>query len=270
MKQTFILAILFFISLFSCRQKQTIEVRNEFKTYYDRFGVDGSFLLYDPQNKKYIIYNHEQTKQFYTPASTFKICNSLIGLESNTIKDENFVIPWDSITRNPVWDKDHNLKTAFENSVVWYYQELARRVGGQEMKYWIDKANYGNADTSGGIDKFWLEGGLRISAYQQIDFLQRLYENQLPFSSRSTDILKKIMIDKATLQYVVRGKTGWGGQDHKEIGWFVGWLENKGEIYYFSNMVQMPDTSTNYVNFDVSRKEIAYDILHDLKLINTK
>lgn len=270
MKQTFILLTLVVFSLFSCRQKQTTEIRNDFKSYYDQFGVDGSFLLYNPQDDKYIVYNQEQTQQFYTPASTFKICNSLIGLETNVIKDENFVIVWDSVVRNPVWDKDHNLQTAFENSVVWYYQELARRVGGQQMKYWIDKANYGNTDTSGGIDNFWLEGGLRISAYQQIDFLQRLYENKLPFSKRSTDIVKKIMVVKDTSNYVVRGKTGWGGQDHNEIGWFVGWLENKGQVFYFSNIVQMPDTSTNYVNFDNSRKEIAYSILKELKLTNDK
>ncbi len=265
-KHTILLFIIAVFGLIACKQKQTSQIRNDFKKYYDQFNVEGSFALYDPKADRYIFYHQDQFKKTFSPASTFKICNSLIGLETGVIKDESFVIPWDSVMRNPVWNKDHDLKTAFANSTVWYYQELARRVGGKRMKYWLDKANYGNADTSGGIDKFWLEGGLRVSPYQQIDFLQRLHENQLPFSNRSTEILKKIMVDKVTSSYVLRGKTGWGGQDHKEIGWFVGWLENTGQVYYFSNMVQMPDTSTNYVNFDAARKEIVYKILNDLKL----
>ncbi|MBK8852777.1 MAG: class D beta-lactamase [Saprospiraceae bacterium] len=143
--------------------------------------MEGSFVLYDPQTAKYIFYNQDQYKQTFSPASTFKICNSLIGLETGLIQDENFIIPWDSVTRNLVWDKDHDMKTAFANSTVWYYQELAKRVGGQKMKYWLDKTNYGNADTSGGIDRFWLTGGLRISPEQQIDFLKRLHDKNCLF-----------------------------------------------------------------------------------------
>lgn len=191
-KQTIVILILSAFALTSFKQKQTAEIRDDFKKYYDRFRVEGSFVLYDPQQDKHIFYNKDQFKQSFSPASTFKICNSLIGLETGVIKDENFVIPWDSVPRkNPNWNKDHDLKTAFKNSTVWYYQELARRVGGQKMKYWLDKAAYGNADTSGGIDKFWLFGGLRISPEQQIDFLKRLHDNSVPFSQRSIDIVKK-------------------------------------------------------------------------------
>jgi beta-lactamase class D len=214
-----ILFILTILGLTACKQKQATEIRDDFKRYYDQFNVDGSFVLYDPQDDKYIFYNQNQYEQTFSPASTYKICNSLIGLETRVIKDENFVIPWDSITRqNPNWNADHDLKTAFKNSTVWYYQELARRVGGQQMKYWLDKANYGNADTSGGIDKFWLTGGLRISPKAQIDFLKRLHDNQLPFSKRSVDIVKNIMIAKDTLNSVLRAKTGWGRQDNKDMG----------------------------------------------------
>lgn len=124
--------------------QKTSEVRDDFKKLYDEFQVKGSFVLYDPQKEHYIFYNKDQFKTPFSPASTFKICNSLIGLETGVIEDENFVIPWDSVIRNPVWDKDHDLKLAYKNSTVWYYQELARRVGPQQMKQWIDSANYGN------------------------------------------------------------------------------------------------------------------------------
>lgn len=266
-RQTILLLTLTVFGLTACKQKQVTEIRDDFKKYYDKFNVEGSFVLYDPQANKYIFYNQEQYEQLFSPASSFKICNSLIGLETGVIKDENFVIPWDSVTRqNPNWNNDHNLKTAFKNSTIWYYQELARRVGGQQMKYWLDKANYGNADTSGGIDKFWLTGGLRISPKQQIDFLKRLHDNKLPFSQRSVDILKNIMIAKDTLNYVIRAKTGWGSQDNKDIGWYVGYLETKNNVYYFANCIQTADINNKY--FANARIEIVYLILDELKLAN--
>jgi beta-lactamase class D len=264
-KQTILLLTLAVFGLTACKQKQATEIRDDFKKYYDQFNVDGSFVLYDPQADKYTFYNQDQFNKTFSPASTFKICNSLIGLETGVIINEHFVIPFDSVTRqNPNWNTDHDLKTAFKNSTVWYYQELARRVGGRQMKYWLDKANYGNADTSGGIDKFWLTGGLRISPQQQIDFLKRLHDNQLPFSKRSVDIVKNIMIAKDTLDYVVRGKTGWGGQYNKDIGWYVGYLETKDKVYYFANCIQSADF--NNKDFANARVDIVYLILNDLKL----
>ncbi|MBK9801210.1 MAG: class D beta-lactamase [Bacteroidetes bacterium] len=202
-KHTLLVFIILVYGLTACKHKQTTEIHNDFKKYYDQFNVEGSFVLYDRQADKYVFYNQNQYNQTFSPASTFKIFNSLIGLETGVINDKHFVIHWDSVARNPVWDKDHDLQTAFTNSTVWYYQELARRVGEQRMKYWLDKSNYGNTDTSGGIDQFWLTGGLRISPKQQIDFLKQLHDNQLPFSKRSVDIVKDIMITKDTLGYVI-------------------------------------------------------------------
>jgi beta-lactamase class D len=269
--QIILFSFLSVFALASCRQKQTTEIRDDFKKLYEQYHVEGSFLLYDQNADKYIIYNEPQVNEQFIPASTFKICNSLIGLETGVITDENFLIAWDSIKRRDIWDKDHTLKTAFRNSVVWYYQELARRVGGQKMKYWLDKAHYGNADTSGGIDKFWLSGGLRISPLQQIDFLQRLHDNKLPFSQRSVDIVKNIMVVKDTLGYEMRAKTGWGFQDGKDIGWYVGYVETAGNVYYFSNCVQTLSQNTQdekrSKQFDKSRREIVDSILKELKVI---
>jgi beta-lactamase class D len=265
LKRTITLMAAVILGLIACRQQQTTETRNDLKKFYDQYKVDGSFVLYAQSNDKYFFYNQSQFKQQFTPASTFKICNSLIGLETGVIKDENFIIPWDSITRRiPAWNKDQDLKTALKNSTVWYYQELAKRVGGEKMKYWLDKANYGNADTSGGIDKFWLSGGLRITPEQQVNFLKRLHDNTLPFSQRSIDIVKNIMIAKDTLGYVVRAKTGWGEQDNKEIGWYVGYVETKDNVYYFANCIQTTDSENK--EFARARIEIVYQILEELKI----
>lgn len=257
-----------FFALFACQPKPKTVIRPDLDIFYKPYSVVGSLVLFDQKNNTHVFYNAAWFKEPFIPASTFKICNSLIGLETGVIPDENYVIKWDSVVRqNPDWNHDTDLKTAYKNSTVWYYQELARRVGGERMKTWLDKAAYGNADISGGIDQFWLKGGLRISPAQQIDFLKRLHDNTLPFSQRSVDIVKKIMIDTQGEGYTVRAKTGWGEQNHREIGWFVGYLETSDNVIYFANCVQMPDTSTNYVNFDNSRKEVVYKVLEYLKYL---
>lgn len=263
--QAIIFTVLATFSLTSCNQKQTTETRDDFKKHYDQFKVEGSFVLYDQSNDKFIFYNQQQFKEQFSPASTFKICNSLIGLETGVIKDENFVIPWDSIVKqNPKWNQDHDLKLAFKNSTVWYYRELARRVGGEKMKFWLDKAQYGNTDTSGGVDLFWLKGGLRVTPEQQIDFLKRLHDNKLPFSKRTVDIVKNIMIAKDTLDYVLRAKTGWVDDEKRIVGWYIGYIEKNNNVYYFSNCIQ----STDFENTDFARAriDITYQILDDLKL----
>ena len=241
-------------------------VRNDFEELFNQNEVTGSFVMYDENNDLFTFVNQDQFKTEFTPASTFKICNSLIGLETGVIRDQDFVIPWDKVERNlPVWNKDHDLKSAFKNSTVWYYQELARRVGGDKMKFWLNKCNYGNTDTTGGIDCFWLTGGLRITPEKQVDFLRKLKNNQLPFSQRSMDITKEIMISKDTLNYVLRTKTGWGEDENQMVGWYVGYMEKENNTYYFATCIQ----STNFEDSGFAKKriDITNKILSELNLL---
>ena len=240
--------------------------REDFKLFFEQAHVDGSFVLYQEGKEEWTICNEAQLHEPFLPASTFKICNSLIGLETGVISDENFIIPWDGVKRAVnKWNADHDLKTAFKNSTVWYYQELARRVGQQRMKFWLDKAQYGNTDTSGGIDQFWLTGGLLITPAQQIDFLGRLKNNQLPFSQRSMDIVKKIMIAKDTLGCVLRAKTGWAVKDEKHnTGWYVGYIEKEKEVYYFVTCIQSRGKAEK--TFADDRITITNKILKELKI----
>ncbi|MGL5891747.1 MAG: class D beta-lactamase, partial [Bacteroidia bacterium] len=244
-------------------------IRDDLKFLYDSIGVDGCFVLYDPQLQQYTYVNKNLATWQLTPASTFKICNTLIGLETGVLKDEKQVFKWDGKKhQNPNWNKTQDLQSAFSNSTVWYYQELARRVGAQKMKLWLDSCGYGNADTTGGLTNFWLTGKLRISAEQQTEFLQLLYENKLPFSQRSMNITKKIMIaDDTTAGYILSGKTGWGYTESQLMtGWFVGYVEVDNKVYYFANLLT---TSADFNNphFKSARKELAYRMLREMNVI---
>ncbi len=261
--------ILILISATFPQQDSTL--RPDFKKYYVEYNVEGSFALYNHNENEYLFYNKDQFEQPFTPASTFKILNSLIGLETGVIEDEHTVIEWDGVERNPVWDQDHDLQLAYQNSAVWYYQELARRVGEEAMAEWVDKADYGNENIGGGVDMFWLEGNLRISPKQQIDFLKKLHKNEVPFSDRTIEITKRIMVETDTTNYTLRSKTGWGIQDDKDIGWYVGYVETKGNVFFFSNCIQIDSEENEELDqvilFDKARKEITHRILQELNII---
>ncbi|MFN8714981.1 MAG: penicillin-binding transpeptidase domain-containing protein [Bacteroidota bacterium] len=243
-------------------------MRDDLKYLYDSIGVDGCFVLYDPQMQQYTYVNKNMATWQLTPASTFKICNTLIGLETGVLKDEQQVFEWDGKKhQNPNWNKTQNLQEAYKNSTVWYYQELARRVGSARMKMWLDSCGYGNADTTGGLTQFWLTGKLRITAEQQTEFLQLLHEDKLPFSRDVMGLTKEIMIDEMNANYTSYGKTGWGYTDSLLMtGWFVGYVEVGNKVYYFANLLT---TSTDYNNphFKTARKALAYRMLREMNVI---
>jgi beta-lactamase class D len=238
----------------------TWEERADFEKYFKDAGVAGAFVIYDAQREKYLAYNSKRLHTPFIPASTFKILNSLIALETGVIQDENEILKWDGIDRGSVeWNRDHNMRSAFKVSAVWSYQELARRIGQERMQYFVDTTRYGNRDISGGIDMFWLTGGMRITPKEQVDFLIKLYRNDLPFSQRTIDIVKDIMIFEKTDEYVWRAKTGWAMQ----IGWFVGYVERDDEVYFFANNIDILKAEDREARIQVSRS-----ILQELKLIS--
>jgi beta-lactamase class D len=182
-----------------------------------------------------------------SPCSTFKIPNSLIGLETGVIADASFVLPWDGIRRSrEEWNRDHDLRSAMKQSVVWYYQELARRVGPERMQKWVFALRYGNEDISGGIDRFWLGSSMRLSADEQVDFLGRLHAGELPVSPRSAAIVKEILLQDAPgFGVVYRGKTG-SCQDPgapQPHGWWVGSVEKEGSLVLYAARIEGPGAS---------------------------
>ncbi len=234
-------------------------------------GYRGTFVMLDVARNKYIRYNKEQSEKRLSPCSTFKIPNSLIGLETGVIKDENFLIKWDGTKYSfDAWNRDHTLRSAIANSVVWYYQELASRVGEERMRKYIHAIHYGNEDISGGIKKFWLLNSLKISANEQVDFLRRLYGNDLPFSQRSMDITKKIIkLDENDLR-VFCGKTGSGmetsadGKVKGVLGWFVGYVvwKDQSNACIFTTNIEGEDGANGK-----QAREISEAILKDMGLL---
>lgn len=237
-------------------------VVDEWKHFYDSAGVDGSFVLYSPTYKMVKVYNPSRAATRLEPASTFKIFNSLVALETNVVKDEKEVLKWDGKKRMfSKWNQDLDMKRAFKHSALWFYQEMARRIGEEKMQFWLDTVSYGNRLIKPSIDNFWLGGGVEITPYEQIEFLEKLYYNNLPFSAKTIDKVKEIMlVDDST--YIMRAKTGWTLNNNYSKGWYVGWIEKDGVPYIFANVM---DITTD--DKAKARIEITLEILRSEGLI---
>jgi len=134
------------------------------------------------------------------------------------------------------------------------------------MKIWIEKLDYGNKNIGGGIDKFWLTGDLRITPRQQMEFLEKLINEDLPVSDSTYSFMKEIMVYEKTDNYIIRAKTGWGDEKNRDIGWFVGYITRDNKEYIFVNLVLNSDPENK--NFIPSRVGITYEILKKEGLIN--
>ena len=241
--------------------KPEIEQTINFKQHFDNLGVNGSIIIYELNQDSFYQHNPSRNNSAFPPASTYKIPNSLIALETEVIKDDVAVLTWDGIERplngSPIeeWNQDLNLRLAFKYSAVWFYQVLARRIGYQRMQDFVNQIQYGNQNIGGkeDIDRFWLRGELRITPQQQIALLRRLYQNDLPFSQQIMDLVKDIMIVEQTPDYVLRGKTGWAIAVTPQIGWFVGYLEQNDNVYFFATSIEIVSENDLAARLEVTR-----------------
>src|SRR5580700_3508234 len=212
---------------------QRSEIRESLAKRFTDDGTVGTFVGYKVDDYLIIASDIERSGQAKLPASTFKIPNSLIALETGVVEDpDKDVFKWDGVKR-PIeaWNQDHTLRTAIAASAVPVYQEIARRIGQERMQKYVDLLDYGNRNIGGGIDQFWLTGDLRIDPVQQVDFVDRLRRGVLPISKRSQDLVRDILPVTKVGDATIRAKSGLLGAEigKPSLGWMVGWAE-KGSV----------------------------------------
>lgn len=236
------------ISLFttSCRDVR-IDEHPEWAATFEQEGISEACFEYYDNNKEIANYfNKEMCSTPMSPASTFKIFNSLVALESNVALDEQMVIKYDGKPKYyskgilvpegtdttgafnlPQWNKDLTMSEAFKVSALPYYQEIARRIGTVTMQKYLDSVQYGNRQIGQSIDHFWVNDTLKISPDEQVGLMKRLYHDQLPFSTRAQRIVKGMMLQESAQDYKLYYKTGWGNdtKSGKDLLWVVGYAE---------------------------------------------
>jgi beta-lactamase class D len=247
---------LLFASL-SASAAQTV-ARPEWQSHFAARGVPGTFVLFDPAKDISFVLDESRARRGYLPASTFKIPNALIGLEVGSIADENEVFEWDGKPKmRPEWERDQTLASGMRDSTVWMFQEIARRTGKARMKEWIQKLGYGNRDIGGGIDLFWLQGNLRVTALQQVELLHKLAEGRLPMSQRSQRLVREALVLEKTRDYTLYAKTGSTG-GRKPVHWWVGWVERRGKpVGYFAMNLDAREGTRFADRFAIGRAILA-------------
>ncbi len=239
-----------------------------FQTILDSADVNGAILILDASTHQYYSNDFTWCEKGQLPASTFKIPNSIIALETKVVEDDSTIFKWDGEDRYlKTWEQDLTFRDAFKYSCVPCYQEVARGVRVERMKEYVDKLDYGNILVdSTNIDLFWLSGNSRITPFQQIDFLKRFYQSELPISKRTEKIVKDIMVLYKAEGLKISGKTGWSVVDEKNNGWLVGYVEKEEKVYYFATNVE-PNPSFDMELFAEIRKEVTFKALLERKIL---
>jgi beta-lactamase class D len=215
----------------------------------------GCFLLMDLDSGQVTRINPEKCAKRLVPASTFKVPHALIALETGVLKDEHEVRKWDGVERAVKnWNQDQTLDTAMRYSAVWFFQGTAKQIGPERMKEWLGRLHYGNQECSGDITRFWLQGPLLVSGNEQLDFLARLYRDELPVSERAREIVKRTLVQRSDTVgnrrgnialfgpwkdgAVLSGKTGFAQLADGDVTWFIGHVEKPGHRYVFVSNVE--------------------------------
>lgn len=252
-------------------QAEYIEAQNVIEENIDLSssfnGINGCAVLYDPSENKVSFYNREMAKEEASPYSTFKIVSALAGLHNGIIKDETSTMNYNGTEYpNPEWNGDLTLQEAFQTSCIWYFRQVIDAVGQEEMGKELRELEYGNCDISewGGsninpyqeLNGFWLNSSLKISPYEQVQILAKIFEGQSIFSSEDIEILERIMLVNDNGMQQVYGKTGSGSDGE---AWFAGYTEKDGQREYFA--VYLKDPSQKEYITGSAAKEIALSIV---------
>jgi beta-lactamase class D len=249
----------------SACKRNNIKEQKEWSSIFKKYGVDSAcFELNDNTHEQIFIYNIPRCSQRFSPASTFKIMLSLIGLETAVASDVDMVIPWNNVkSSREDWDKDMDMREAFKTSSEPYYKELASRVGYKDLKKYVDTVKYGNMVLGNDIQKSWTNDSLQITADEQVGMLKKLYNDKLPFSQRTQRLVRSLMLQEKHPTYNLYYKTGTKSINDKTLlAWIVGYVEKietqKG--------VMSKKIETNYRPYEFACNfEIADDTTKDIK-----
>jgi len=248
------------------KQLENKIVKQKFQSILDSASINGSILFYDLQEDEYYSNDFEWAKKGQLPASTFKIPNSIIALESGIIKNDSTLLIWNGEKRrNKNWEQDLTFRDALHFSCVPCYQKIAKEIGVKKMRNYLDLFNYGIIKfDSTTIDNFWLEGDSRINQFQQINFLKAFYQSQLSISERTEKTMKRMMVIEDTNEFKISGKTGWSYTNEIDNGWFVGYIESHKKVYFFATNIS-PKENSNINIFAESRINVTHRAFNEIE-----
>lgn len=230
---------LFFLSIFSLFSS-AISGDTSIAQVFSQHNLNGTVVISSMKSNQSFTHNAARSFREVSPASTFKIMNTLIALEEEVATNNDDMFLWDGEQHSiQNWNRNHSLKSAFRVSCVWCYQLLAKKIGAQKYRRYLTLSEYGDLDSNFNLTEFWLDGSLRINAVEQVGFIKQVIERSSPFTDSSYEELRNIMLMEETANYKLRFKTGWTGS----LGWIVGYVETTDGIWAFAMNIDAEDVS---------------------------
>ena len=242
----------------------TLVIRDDLFSVIEKAGFDGAFALLDPSSNTLVQVNAKRCTERFVPASTFKVFISLAALEFGAIDGPDTLMKWNGV-KQPIEEhnQDLSLRSALRLSANWPFFDLLNRMDADRLQQAVRESHYGNMDTSGSRTGFWIDGGLRITPNEQVEFLKRLDERALPFSKQTMDTVLDMMVNERDEESILRGKTGWSAPEGKpNVVWYVGSLERKGKSVHFAIVLSKENPDAGVLS--KARRDLAEELLRRL------
>ncbi len=222
-------------------------------------GYEGSFVLYNMAQDTWNIYNMDRASLRISPDSTYKIYDALFGLEAGVITPEDSFMEWDrKLYSFQEWNADQTLQSAMSASVNWYFQGIDKQLGISAIDHYIRKIGYGNKNTGGSLSSYWMESSLKISPIEQVELLQKLYDNSLDFHAENINAVKDSILLSSSETRSLYGKTGTGRINGMDVnGWFVGYAAAPDNTWFFAANIAADDGASGSSAAEITRRILS-------------
>lgn len=225
------------------------------KAVVDPPGIthDGCFMLARVDGSEAITVHPEECAIATSPCSTFKLPHALIALETGVVSDPDALEPWDGKPGwSDAWNHDHSLRSAIHDSVLWFFQRTAPKIGRERMQQYLTAFDYGNAKVDGEMTSFWLEdGSLAIDGPSQLAFVGKMFRGELDIASRHVVTVESAIAGTAAdwagrmgdaeppaSDASIFAKTGTGSLGAGSVTWWVGKLDGPRGSWVFVSRVR--------------------------------
>ncbi|MFI6815974.1 class D beta-lactamase [Nonomuraea sp. NPDC050328] len=240
-------------------------VRDDLRAVFDKAGVRGTFALLNVSARTTTVVNRKRAETPLVPASSFKVPHALVALETGVVKSPDEVIPWDGTPQPfPEWEQDMSMREAVRVSNAAAFQVIARRIGLQRERQWLHRLGYGNRETGTVVDRFWLDGPLKISAVEQSRFMARLAAERLPAGREHQRTVRDLILQESKDGYALYAKSGWQNAPGPGTGWWTGWVERAGRTYTFALNIDIAKDGDA-----AKRATLARELLQRLNVLPT-
>jgi len=213
-------------------------------------GIEATFMIEGESGA--VIRRDGPCAQRFTPCSTFKIPLALMGFDAGILQDPlHPAIPYDPALKASARERRTVDPTVWlSESIIWYSRHVTAGLGAERFRRYVEGFDYGNRDVTGtkgrgdGLTHSWLMSSLRLSAEEQVGFLERMLKGQLPVSAGAVEKTMAACPVFAAGDWTVHGKTGSGWHDEmpgttnrdRPLGWFIGWAEKGGRRILFARV----------------------------------